>query len=685
MCGIEIEYKGKEITSIKGDKKDVFSQGHVCPKAVALKDLYLDKDRLKTPIKKTKNGWVNISWNDALDEVASKLTAIQEKYGNNAIATYQGNPGVHNVGIMLYAKPFIRALRTKQKYSATSVDQLPHHIASLLMFGHQMQMPIPDLDRTDYLLILGANPAVSNGSMLTAPNFSNRIKAIQKRGGKVVNIDPRFTETSKICSEHHYIKPGKDALLLLSIIHVIFKENLSRKGHLENHLKNWNLIKEITTDFTPENVTEHVGISATKIKGIAIGFAKSKTAVCYGRFGVSTQEFGGMCIWLVNVLNLITDNTDKIGGAMFTLPAIDLVGMSAMQGRVGSFNRYQSNVNNLPEYSGEFPVATLADEILTEGENQVKAFVSIAGNPVLSTPNGTKLEKALSQLDYMVSIDIYLNETSKYADIILPTTTGLETSHYDLAFHQLAIRNTTKFSEHLFNKQANQRHDWQVLNALTERLTGKKNTVTPENMLDNMLLYSPYKSEKLSINKLKENPNGIDLGVLKPCLIKRIFSEDKKINIAPAEFVDDIKRLKKQLESWNRETTTDYPFYLIGRRQLRNNNSWMHNSEVLIKGKNRCTLMINEKDALSLKLENEQLVNVISKVGKVKIPIEITNEILQGVVSIPHGFGHDRMGTKIQLAQQNAGVSINDLTNDNKVDQLTGNANFSGTKVKVEK
>lgn len=685
MCGIEIEYKGKEITSIKGDKKDVFSQGHVCPKAVALKDLYLDKDRLKTPIKKTKNGWVNISWNDALDEVASKLTAIQEKYGNNAIATYQGNPGVHNVGIMLYAKPFIRALRTKQKYSATSVDQLPHHIASLLMFGHQMQMPIPDLDRTDYLLILGANPAVSNGSMLTAPNFSNRIKAIQKRGGKVVNIDPRFTETSKICSEHHYIKPGKDALLLLSIIHVIFKENLSRKGHLENHLKNWNLIKEITTDFTPENVTEHVGISATKIKGIAIGFAKSKTAVCYGRFGVSTQEFGGMCIWLVNVLNLITDNTDKIGGAMFTLPAIDLVGMSAMQGRVGSFNRYQSNVNNLPEYSGEFPVATLADEILTEGENQVKAFVSIAGNPVLSTPNGTKLEKALSQLDYMVSIDIYLNETSKYADIILPTTTGLETSHYDLAFHQLAIRNTTKFSEHLFNKQANQRHDWQVLNALTERLTGKKNTVTPENMLDNMLLYSPYKSEKLSINKLKENPNGIDLGVLKPCLTKRIFSEDKKINIAPAEFVDDIKRLKKQLENWNKETTTDYPFYLIGRRQLRNNNSWMHNSEVLIKGKNRCTLMINEKDALSLKLENEQLVNVISKVGKVKIPIEITNEILQGVVSIPHGFGHDRMGTKIQLAQQNAGVSINDLTNDNKVDQLTGNANFSGTKVKVEK
>jgi len=681
MCGIEITYKDKEIISIKGDKKDMFSKGHICPKAVALKDLYLDKDRLKTPIKKTKNGWIEISWKDALDEVAEKLKAIQKKYGNDAVATYQGNPNVHNIGLMLYGKPFIKSLQTKQKYTASSVDQLPHHIASLLVFGHQMMIPIPDIERTDYLLILGANPAVSNGSMLTAPGFSNKIKAIQKRGGKVINIDPRYTETSRISSEHHYISPGKDALFLLAIINVIISENLSQKGHLENHLKNWDAIKEIVKGFEPNKVENHIGITANNIVKIAKDFANAKTAVCYGRLGVSTQEFGGMCIWLVNVLNLITDNTDKIGGAMFTLPAIDLVGMSAMQGKTGSFNRYRSKVNNLPEYSGEFPVTTLADEILAK--DGIKAFVSIAGNPVLSTPNGTKLEKALEQLEFMVSIDIYLNETSKHADIILPTTTGLETSHYDLAFHQLAIRNTTKYSESLFKKEENQRHDWQVLNALTERMTGIKNPATPENMLDYMLQFSPYKSEELSVKKLKDNPNGIDFGLLKPCLTKRIFTKDKMINIAPQEFVDDLERLKNQLKKWNKKQQSNYPFYLIGRRQLRNNNSWMHNSEILIKGENRCTMLINSEDALQLNLTDKQIVKVVSLVGQVEIPIKITNSIKKGVLSIPHGFGHHRKGIKLNLAQQNAGVSINDLTNDKQIDALTGNADFSGTKVQI--
>ena len=682
MCGLEITHKGKEIIAIKGDKKDVFSKGHICPKAVALKDLYFDKDRLKTPIKKTKNGWIDISWEDALDEVANKLMVIQKKYGQDAVATYQGNPNVHNVGLMLYGKPFIKALKTKQKYTATSVDQLPHHIASLLMFGHQMMIPIPDLDRTDYLLILGANPAVSNGSMLTAPNFSKRIKDIKKRGGKVINIDPRFTETSKISTKHHFIKPGKDALFLLALIHVIFTKKLFQKGHLESHIKNWNLVQDLTTDFTPEKVENQVGISAKSITKIAIDFAKSETAVCYGRLGVSVQEFGGLCIWLVNVLNLITDNTDKVGGAMFTLPAIDLVGMSAMQGKTGSFNRYQSKVRNLPEYSGEFPVATLSDEIL---ENNIKAFVAIAGNPVLSTPNGTKLEKALTQLEFMVSIDIYLNETSKHADIILPTTTGLETSHYDLAFHQLALRNTAKYSQNLFDKKENQRHDWQVLNTLTEKITGVKNPATPENMLDYMLQFSPYKNENLSIKKLKDNPNGIDFGKLKPCLTKRIFSSDKKINLVPKEFLVDLQRLKNQLEDNNKQKSTNYPFYLIGRRQLRNNNSWMHNMELLIKGKNRCTLLINAKDASNLMFKDKQIVTVSSVVGSVKISVEISNEMMQGVVSIPHGFGHDREGINMKLAQKNAGVSINDLTNDMQIDKLTGNADFSGTKVKIEK
>ena len=683
MCGLKITYKEKKVISIVGDKKDPLSKGYICPKSQALKDLYEDSDRLKTPIKRTENGWEKISWTEAFDEVEYQIKKIQEKYGNDAVATYQGNPNVHNLGAMLYGGPFLKSLKTKQKYSATSADQLPHHIASLKMFGHQMLIPIPDIERTDYLLILGANPGASNGSLLTAPGFSKKIKNIQKRGGEVINIDPRYTETSKISSNHFFINPGKDALLLLSLLHVIFEQGIDEKTHLSNHLKGLNEIKEIVKKYPPQKTASIIGIDDFEIQKIAKDFINSETAVCYGRMGVSTQEFGGICQWLINVINIVTNNMDKVGGAMFTKPAIDLVFMTGMQGKVGNFDRYRSRVHDLPEYSGELPVATLADEMLVKGEGQIKMLISTAGNPVLSTPNGKKLEKALEQLDYMVSIDIYLNETSKYANIILPSTNGLETLHYDLVFHQLAIRNTAKLSEVLFEKDENQKHDWQILNELTERITGNKNSLTPEKMLDSMFQFSSYKDANLSVKKLKDNPSGIDLGALQPHLTKRIFTTDKKINISPKFFIDDLKRLDQELFNVEDEDKINYPFALIGRRHLRNNNSWMHNSELLMKGKNRCTVLMSSKDANNLSITNHQQIRIISNVGSIELPVEISDEMKEGVLSIPHGFGHNREGTKIKLAEENAGESINDLTDDHKIDRLTGNANFSGTRVKV--
>ncbi|MDA9992444.1 molybdopterin-dependent oxidoreductase [Flavobacteriaceae bacterium] len=683
MCGLKITYKEKKVISIVGDKKDPLSKGYICPKSQALKDLYEDSDRLKTPIKRTENGWEKISWTEAFDEVEYQIKKIQEKYGNDAVATYQGNPNVHNLGAMLYGGPFLKSLKTKQKYSATSADQLPHHIASLKMFGHQMLIPIPDIERTDYLLILGANPGASNGSLLTAPGFSKKIKNIQKRGGEVINIDPRYTETSKISSNHFFINPGKDALLLLSLLHVIFEQGIDEKTHLSNHLKGLNEIKEIVKKYPPQKTASIIGIDDFEIQKIAKDFINSETAVCYGRMGVSTQEFGGICQWLINVINIVTNNMDKVGGAMFTKPAIDLVFMTGMQGKVGNFDRYRSRVHDLPEYSGELPVATLADEMLVKGEGQIKMLISTAGNPVLSTPNGKKLEKALEQLDYMVSIDIYLNETSKYANIILPSTNGLETLHYDLVFHQLAIRNTAKLSEVLFEKDENQKHDWQILNELTERITGNKNSLTPEKMLDSMFQFSSYKDANLSVKKLKDNPSGLDLGALQPHLTKRIFTTDKKINISPKFFIDDLKRLDQELFYVVDEDKINYPFALIGRRHLRNNNSWMHNSELLMKGKNRCTVLMSSKDANNLSITNHQQIRIISNVGSIELPVEISDEMKEGVLSIPHGFGHNREGTKIKLAEENAGESINDLTDDHKIDRLTGNANFSGTRVKV--
>ena len=684
MCGLEITYQDKSIISIKGDKKDSFSKGHICPKAVALQDLYHDKDRLKTPIKRTENGWVDISWEDAFDEVVTHIKSIQKKYGKNAIGSYQGNPNVHNTGLMLFGAPFTRSIGSNQKYTATSVDQLPHHFASLMMFGHYLMFPIPDIDRTDFMLIMGGNPAVSNGSIMTAPDFANRLKAIKKRDGKVIVIDPRFTETSKIANKHHFIKPGTDAFLLLALIHVIFDKDLTKQGHLQNHLNGWNTIKELVKDYPPEKISKIVGIETDEIIILALQFATAKTAVCYGRLGLSTQEFGGLCQWLVNVLNCVTGNLDTEGGALFTKPAIDIVGMSKMTGKTGSFNKRQSRVHNLPEFTGEFPVATLADEILTPGEDQIKMMITIAGNPVLSTPNGKHLEKALESLEYMVAIDIYLNETTKHANIILPTTTGLETPLYDLVFHQFAIRNTAKYSEILFEKTDEQRHDWEILKALTTRLSGKENPLNLEQTLDYMLQFSAYQEPKLSVTELKKHPHGIDYGALKPQLPERLFTEDKKIELAHPLFIKDLERLNTKFSQIEKESNPSYPFALIGRRHLRSNNSWMHNSQRLVKGKERCTLIMHSNDAKTLNINDGQNVTVTSTVGHVKLPVEVTENIMPGVVSIPHGWGHHRKGTKIAVAQDNAGVSLNDLTNNLRLDILTGNADFSGTKVKIE-
>ena len=682
MCGLEIKHNGTEVLSIKGDKNDALSKGHICPKAVALQDLYHDKDRLKTPIKKTATGWEEISWEAAYDEVVKKLRSIQEKYGNNAVGSYRGNPTVHNIGLMAFGAPFMQSIGSNQKYTATSVDQLPHHFASLMMFGHYLLFPIPDIDRTDFMLIMGGNPAVSNGSIMTAPDFSNRLKTIKKRGGQVVVIDPRFTETSKISNKHLHIKPGTDAFLLLALIHVIFDENLANAGHLKNHINGWETIQEIATQYPPEKITKITGIDTEDIQQLARQFANAKTAVCYGRLGLSTQEFGGLCQWLVNVLNCITGNLDAEGGALFTLPAIDIVGMSKMTGKTGSFNKRQSNVHKLPEFTGEFPVATLADEILTPSDNQIKAMVTIAGNPVLSTPNGKQLEKAFESLEFMVAIDIYLNETTKHADIILPTTTGLETPLYDLVFHQFAIRNTAKYSEVLFEKSEEQRHDWEILKELTTRLSGKENPANLEQTLDYMLQFSCYKEPKLTIAELKKHPHGLDFGALKPQLPERLFTADKKVELAHPLFIKDLERLNTKFNEG--QTETNYPFALIGRRQLRSNNSWMHNSIRMIKGKKRCTLLIHSNDANILNLDNGQTVTVTSNIGKVQLPIEITDTMMQGVVSIPHGWGHHRKGTNITIAEQHAGVSLNDLTNAKQLDELTGNADFSGTKVKIE-
>lgn len=695
ICGLEIEHDGISVLSIKGDKKDPFSQGHICPKAVALKDIYEDPDRLKTPIRKTPGGWEKISWRQAFDEIEQKLAPIRQKHGKSAVAVYLGNPVVHNYGSLMFSRPFIRALGTRNAFTATSVDQLPHQFAASFMLGHSLFLPVPDIDRCRHILIMGANPLASNGSMMTAPGFSSRLSALRERGGKVILVDPRKTETARVADEHHFITPGSDVFLLLAILNVIFEKGLDNLGRLEKFTKNLSALKAAVQGVTPKVAAAKTAIPAATIKRMAVEFAASERAVCYGRMGLSTQAHGGLCQWLIIALNIITGNFDSIGGAMFPLPAVDLLGGKSTFAKAG---RWKSRIRGLSEFDGALPAAAMAEEMLTKGKGQIRALFTNSGNPVLSTPNGKQLEKGLGNLDFMVSIDIYINETTRHADIILPPTTGLETDNYDLVFNGLAVRNIAKYSPVLFKPEAGRLTDWQILKELSRRLSPKKSSLsslkyklkTPTRILNLGLALGPYGAWKspaqfftgLNLARVKKQVHGIDLGPLQPRLPEALLTPDKKLDIAPTIFLERLKEIMGN--AGDEVSVNNKEFALIGRRHLRSNNSWMHNSERLMKGKGRCTVMVNPVDAKNLGVADGQSVEVSSKIGKIVLPAEVTESIMPGVVSIPHGFGHTGKGLELRVAKAHAGQSINDISDDQLVDKLTGNAAFSGQTVKLK-
>ncbi|MCG6948943.1 MAG: molybdopterin oxidoreductase family protein [Acidobacteria bacterium] len=693
ICGLSIEVSGGEIKAIRGDRDDPFSGGHICPKAVALQDIHNDPDRLRHPVRRTGGGtWKRASWDEALDEVGSRLREVQRIYGRDAVALYVGNPAVHNWGSLLFGPLLSRALQTRNRYSATSVDQLPHHVAATLMFGHKLLLPVPDVDRTRFLLVLGANPVVSNGSMMTAPGIRRRLENLMHRGGRLVVVDPRRTETAVLANRHLFIRPGSDALLLMAMLQVIFSENLERPGAAAEYCDSIDVVRELVADVTPEAVAPETGIDSTAIRHLAREFVAAPSAVCYGRLGVSTQAFGGLCQWLVNLLNIVTGNLDRPGGAMFTRPAVDLVASTSP----GHLGRYESRVRGLPAYAGELPVAALAEEILTEGDGRVRALLTLAGNPVLSTPNGAQLDRALEGLDFMAAVDFYLNETTRHADIILPPTSALEHDHYDLVFNLLAIRNVARYSTALFEPAPDTRHDWQILAELHRRLDDSpplaqfkrwlNAKIGPRRMLDLGLRKGPWGSGfrpfggGLNLAKLEREVHGLDLGPLEPCLPERLRTPGRRVELAPAPFLEDARRLLTTLNG----DPSEQPLLLIGRRHLRSNNSWMHNSLRLVRGKDRCTLLMHPEDADKLGVASGAMVAVVSRTGRIEVPLEVSDEVLPGVVSLPHGWGHDRPGVQLSVAQKHPGVSINDLTDDAMVDDLCGNAVLSGVPVRVE-
>jgi anaerobic selenocysteine-containing dehydrogenase len=720
-CGIGVEIEGDAVRTIRGDEADALSAGYLCPKAYGLKGLQEDPDRLRRPLIREGEGWREAGWDEAMALVADRLRAVRDAHGADAIGTYLGNPSAHDYGALLYVGPFLRALGTRWRFSATSVDQLPKTVSCALLFGAPLAIPIADIDRTDFLLMLGANPLASNGSLMTAPDFPGRLRRLRERGGRLVVVDPRRSETAAIADQHVPIRPGSDAWLLFALVHVLFEEGLVRLGRLADFTNGVERVREAAREFAPEAVADACGVPAERIRALARELAAAPRAAVYGRIGTCTQEFGTLASWLVDVLNVLTGNLDRPGGALFPRPAHGAAEDRPRKAGPPPYARWRSRVRGLPEFAGELPAACLAEEIDAAGDARIRALVTVCGNPVLSTPNGARLERALAGLDFVVSVDFYRNETTRFADVILPTTPPLERDNYDLAFHGLSVRNHAKWSPPALAKPADARHLWEVLAELAGRMhgadanavhelifarllgatVGRPGTACPDvseaearaklgdapgpaRLVDLMLRAGPYgdrfddAADGLSLAKLAKAEHGVDLGPLAERLPAMLATESGKIELAPDLLLGDVARLRTALAE-----RAHRGFVLIGRRHLRSNNSWMHNLPALAKGKERCTLLVHPDDARELGLAAGGRARIRSRVGEVEAPVELSDGLLRGVVSLPHGHGHDAPGARLAVAARRPGVNSNLLTDETLIDELSGNAVLNGIPVEV--
>ena len=724
-CGLEIELEGDTVRRIRGDREDVFSHGFICPKGSTLKHLHEDPDRLRSPLVRRDGELREATWIEAFAAVERGVGAVRDRHGDDAVGIYAGNPNVHNLAGSLYLRPLIKSLRTKNVYSASTLDQMPKHVSSGLMFGSPVTIAVPDLDRTDHLLMLGANPYESNGSLCTAPDFPGRLKALRARGGTVVVVDPRHTKTAANADEHIAIQPGSDAHLLAAMIHTLFDEDLVDLGAAAAYAAGTDDVEAAVAPFSPEAVAGRCRIEAATIRRLARDLAAAERGVVYGRIGTHTVRHGTLASWAVDALNTLTGNLDRPGGAMFPLAA-HARRPTEPGGRGFTMGRWSSRVHGHPEVRSELPVATLADEITTAGDGRLRALITVAGNPVLSGTESERMDEALADLDFLVSVDIYRNETTRHADVVLPPPSALQRSHYDLAFLGLAVRNVANWSPAVLPEDEGAMSESDILAKLTLILEGQgaeadpalvdelmigglidaaikapgspiadrdpadirtelgHDRPAPDLLVDLMVRVGPYGDgfgqapDGLSLAELEANPHGVDLGPLQPRLPAALDTPSGQVELAPPEIVADLVRLADDLAP----LPTDQAV-LVGRRDVRSNNSWMHNVEVLIKGKERCTLHVHPDDAERWGLADGGRATVTSAVGRVEAPVAVTPDILTGVVSLPHGWGHDAPGAELAVAALRPGVNTNVLTDGGPIDPLSGNAALNAIPVSV--
>jgi anaerobic selenocysteine-containing dehydrogenase len=722
-CGIQVEVEGRKVTGVRGDPRDPFSQGHICPKAVGMRDLQHDPDRLRRPLRRTAGGFEEIGWDEALRLAAEGLQRVRDAGGPDAVALYRGNPTIHDMGTVLGANVLQRALGTRNQYSAGAVDTWPRYVQATSMFGGPLRMPIPDIDRTDSLLVVGANPMVSNGSLMTVPAVRERLARLRQRGGKLVVVDPRRSETAQRADEHHFIVPGGDAAFLLAMVRTLFAEDLVDLGRCEGLVNGFDELRGLVEPITPERAAARCGIDAETIRRLARELAEAPSAVAYGRMGTCVQSFGTLSCWALDLLNVLTGNLDSPGGAMFVRPAAPLHFALESDPPV-RFGRWQSRVSGRDEILGEVPVMVLAEEIEEPGEGQVRALVTVAGNPVRTAPNSSRLERALASLDFMVALDFYVNETTRHADLILPPTGPLEHGHYDVALNHLTVRNVAKWSPAALDPEPGTRDVWDTALELSRRLMGLTSLDLtqvdalvlrqfvsgalgasrwageieldevleavgkepgPERILDALLRLGPYgdgcgrEPEGLTLAKLKQQTHGMDLGPLVPMLPEQLATASGRVELAPERIVADLPRLEAWLEA-----TVQEVLRLINRRDLRSMNSWLHNLPSLAKGRERCTLQIHPRDAKARGLRSGDTARLRTRVGEIEAPVEVTDTIMPGVVSLPHGFGHDGDGLRLGVATRRPGVNVNEVSDDRPIDAPSGASALFGGPVEVE-
>lgn len=703
MCGLRIDVQDGRVQRIRADPDDPLSRGAICPKAIGLAELQDDPDRLREPVRRDGAGrHQKISWDEALDETASRIAAIQARDGDDAAGLYLGNPGAHNFGTVMYLAGLTRALGTRNRYSASSLDQNPRHAASLLMFGNFLSIPVPDVDHTDFLLMLGANPLVSNGSLMSAPGFRRRLRALRERGGRFVVVDPRRSETAEVADLHLAIEPGRDPLLLAALVHTVIEEGIGRKSHLEAWIDGRAAFAQAVAPFRPEAVEADLGIPAAELRALAREFAAAPSAACYGRIGTCVGPYGTLASWLIDVLNLLTGNLDRVGGSMLPTPAVDLAAIADLRGTPGRMGELRTRVRGAPEFNDERPAACLAEEILEPGPGRLRGMLTIAGNPCLSAPGGGALDRAFATLEFYAAIDFYVNETTRHADIILPPTASLEHDNYEVLFHQFAVRDTARYSPVVIAPGPEQRDDWWILSQLALRIAEKRASSAsvrralrvarrfvpgPRRVLDWALRLGPRGDgfrpwrQGLRLRDLEAHPSGLDLGPLAPSLGALLTKRGQRLDLAPAVMLDELRRLAADRAAIAREADE---LLLIGRRDMRTNNSWFHNLPLSIKGPDRCTLHMHPDDARRRGLVDGDRVCVRNRVGRIETRLVVRDALRPGVVSLPHGWGHGRPGSLLERANRHPGVNCNQLTDPEVIEPVVGNAVFNGVPVRVE-